>query len=114
MAEPFALLDIVGGGWRELAFTPFRDGIEVCHLIEGEPGVAVLRYAPGATVPRHRHTGLETVLVLEGSQRDERGVYGPGAVVFNTAGSVHDVVSDDGCVVLIQWHRPIQFLDDEV
>lgn len=33
-----------------------------------------VRFAPGVYFPRHSHTGLERVLVLEGSYRDSNGV----------------------------------------
>ena len=112
MADPLHLAGLVQGGWGDLSFEPFRDGVEICRLVDGEPGVALLRYAPGASVPRHRHLGLETIVVLKGSQRDERGVYRAGAVCLNPAGSIHSVTSDDGCVVLIQWTRPVEFVED--
>jgi anti-sigma factor ChrR (cupin superfamily) len=54
--------------------------------------------------------GLETILVLEGSQSDERGTYDAGTLVFNPAGTVHRVWSDEGCVVLIQWAKPVEFV----
>ena len=104
--------DLLGGGWRNLPFEPFREGVEICTLHAGEPQVALLRYAPGASVPRHLHPGLETVIVLEGSQRDERGVYAAGSVCVNPEGSVHSVRSDGGCVVLIQWTLPVRLLDE--
>jgi anti-sigma factor ChrR (cupin superfamily) len=72
--------------------------------------VALLRYAPGASVPRHRHLGLETILVLSGTQNDDSGAYGTRTIVFNPAGSEHRVWSDTGCVVLIQWERPVEFV----
>lgn len=114
MAEPASLhlAGLLDGGWRDQTFEPFREGVEICPLIEGEPAAALLRYQPGASVPRHLHAGMETIVVLEGSQRDEHGVYLAGSVVFNPEGSVHAVASDDGCVVLIQWNRPVRFLDD--
>jgi anti-sigma factor ChrR (cupin superfamily) len=112
MTEPFNIPEILDGGWKALDFEPFREGIEIAHLLKGEPALAVLRYQPGATVPRHDHVGAETVLVLEGSQTDARGTYRAGALVVNTEGSSHDVVSHDGCVVLVQWSKPIRFVPD--
>lgn len=111
MAEPFALPALLAGGWRDCAFGPFREGVEIAHLVEGAPALALLRYAPGAAVPRHRHPALETVLVLEGAQEDERGRHEAGALIVNTPGSVHSVRSDEGCVVLIQWTEPVEILD---
>lgn len=109
---PLALA-LAPGGWRALDFAPFRQGVEICELRRGEPSVALLRYAPGAAVPRHLHTGLETIFVLEGSQNDERGHYPAGTLVLNPEGSAHSVWSDEGCVVLIQWQRPVRILDGE-
>ncbi len=96
-----------------MAFSPFRDGIEICVLQPGKPQVALLRYQPGADAPRHRHAGLETVLVLDGSQSDENGHYPVGSFVVNPAGTEHSVRSDEGCVVLIQWTEPVIFLEGE-
>ncbi len=105
--------DILDGGWRTAPFEPFREGVEICH-ISGDPdgaSVALLRYQPGASVPFHEHTGLETILVLEGSQTDESGTYRAGTFVTNAAGTRHSVRSHDGCVVLIHWERPVRMLE---
>jgi len=110
MKEPKNISRLLQQGWEDMQFEPFREGVEICHLWQGIPDVALLRYAPGASVPRHRHLGLETILVLTGTQCDEAGVYGAGSIVFNPAGSEHRVWSDSGCVVLIQWERPVAFV----
>ena len=110
--EPLYLADLISGGWKELPFRPFRDGIEISEIITGSPAVALLRYQPGASVPRHLHTGLETIIVLEGTQSDERGDYPAGCVMLNPRGTVHSVWSTDGCVVLIQWQLPVEFLEE--
>jgi anti-sigma factor ChrR (cupin superfamily) len=103
-------------GWRDLAFEHFRPGIDVHWLMLGgstEPTIAVLKYAAGSRVPRHRHVGLETIVVLDGMQSDENGDYGPGTVVLNPPGSEHSVWTAQGCVVLIQWDKPIAFIEPE-
>ena len=110
MADPKMFAGLLPDGWRELDFAPFREGVEICSLLEGAPALALLRYAPGASVPRHRHAGLETILVLEGSQSDERGRYPEGTLVLNPEGTEHSVWSEDGCTVLIQWERPVVFV----
>ena len=61
-------------------------------------------------VPRHRHTGLETILALHGSQMDEQGRHGEGTYVVNHEGTEHSVWTEEGCVVLIQGRRPAAFL----
>lgn len=112
MNEQRALHALMAGGWRDVAYRPFREGIEICDMYEDGAHVALLRYQPGAQVPRHRHQGLETVIVLQGSQSDEGGTYGAGTCVFNPRGSEHSVWSDEGCVVLIQWVQPVYFIDE--
>ena len=95
-----------------IAWLPFRTGIE-SHLLYGEIGVgraaALLRYAPGASLPSHRHAGFEQILVLEGSQVDDRGRYGKGTVVVNPPGSRHAVASPEGCIVFVTWDLPVEF-----
>ena len=96
----------------EIAWQPFRTGIEI-HRLYGELGVgraaALLRYAPGASLPVHRHSGFEQIYVLQGSQVDDRGRYGKGTLVVNPPGSQHAVSSPDGCVVMVTWELPVEF-----
>ena len=102
-----AELALTKGDW-----TPLRDGVEVLRLFgDADEGasVALLRYAPGARIPRHRHAGWELIVVLSGSQSDERGTYPAGSVVVNPRGDEHSVWSDEGCTVLIVWERPVEF-----
>lgn len=107
---------LLAGGWRDLPFEHFRQGIGVHWLLRGgqdEPSAAVLRYEAGASVPRHRHAGLETIIVLDGSQSDESEDYAAGTLVLNPAGTEHSVWSNGGCVVLIQWNLPVVLLGEE-
>ena len=114
---------LILGNWQEQVFQPFRDGIEICTLHDNaqtlsspntdageQPAIALLRYQAGASVPRHRHPGIETIVVLAGSQSDEAGRYDTGSLVINPVGSEHSVWSEDGCVVLIQWDKPVEFV----
>ncbi|MER9248201.1 cupin domain-containing protein [Mesorhizobium sp. M0590] len=110
-----AFAGLFNGGWRDLPFEPFRDGITAHWLLKGgptEPSVAILNYRPGAGVPRHRHAGLETIIVLEGTQSDENGDHAAGSVILNLVGTEHSVWTKDGCVVLIQWNLPVVILDE--
>ena len=95
-----------------IPWQPFRAGIEI-HQLYGVMGTgraaALLRYAPGAALPAHRHAGFEQILVLEGAQVDERGRYGKGTLVVNPPGSSHTVISPEGCVVFVTWELPVEF-----
>ncbi|MEX6505171.1 cupin domain-containing protein [Jiella sp. M17.18] len=108
---------LLGLNLANAPFEPFRDGVEIAHLYraaEGAgPAVALLRYAPGASVPLHEHLGLETICVLIGSQSDDNGLYRAGDVVFNEAGTRHRVWSEEGCIVLISWAAPVRIVGEE-
>ena len=105
------LPDLISGGWRDMLFRPFRDGVDICEIKAGTPAVALLRYQPEASIPYHMHRGLETIIVLEGVQSDEFGDYPTGSFILNPEGTKHSVWSTDGCVVLIHWQEPVQFLE---
>jgi anti-sigma factor ChrR (cupin superfamily) len=94
-----------------LPWEPFRDGVEIHRLYSTPDGrsAAFLRYAPGATLPRHHHIGLEHILILTGSQQDERGSYQAGTLLVHPPGTSHTVRSRGGCVVLALWERPVVF-----
>lgn len=114
MLEPFLIRDLSEGGWRQLQFGPFREGVTMCRLYGGEdgPSAAVLKYEPGARVPLHVHTGFEHLFVLDGSQTDDQGHYPKGTLAVNPPGSAHRVWSEEGCVVLLIWERPVRILGD--
>ena len=105
------LPDLISGGWRDMLFRPFRDGVDICEIKAGTPAVALLRYQPEASIPYHMHRGLETIIVLEGAQSDELGDYPTGSFILNPEGTKLSVWSTDGCVVLIHWQEPVQFLE---
>ena len=91
---------------------PYRDGVRIHRLYgagEAGPSAALLRYEPGASIPRHVHQGYEHLYVLHGTQVDARGTHAAGTLVINPPGSSHAVVSPTGCVVLVIWERPIAF-----
>ena len=91
----------------------FRDGITCVRLygdgIDG-PAASLLRYAPGARLPNHCHTGFEHILILSGEQIDDHGRYRRGDFIVNAPGSQHSVTSPSGCEVLVIWQAPVIFL----
>lgn len=110
--SPSALRSLRPDDLAKLPFQELRPGVDMHVLHETPDGarVAILRYAPGAEVPPHRHGGFEYIHVLEGEQSDERGSYGVGSFVVNEPGTVHQVRSERGCTVLIVWLRPVVFV----
>lgn len=95
---------------ERLTWEPFRLGIEI-HRLYGDgqygPAAALLKYEPGAQVPEHNHRGYEHIIVLSGAQRDHQGNHTAGTLVINPPDSSHDVVSDEGCIVLVIWEKPV-------
>jgi len=101
---------------QDLAWRPFRPGVDIVTLygVIGETrAAALLRYQPGAVIPRHDHAGLEHILVLQGSQQDDHATYPEGTLSVRGSGTSHEVRSPEGCVVLALWDAPVTFLTEE-
>jgi anti-sigma factor ChrR (cupin superfamily) len=95
---------------EQLPWEHFREGVEIYQLYnDGQQGsaAALLRYQPGASVPKHDHQGFEHILILSGSQMDQNGIYEAGTLVINPPASHHSVTSATGCIVLAIWEKPI-------
>lgn len=98
---------------HEFVWKTLGPGVEICPLLRDAAGnakLALLRYAPGATVPEHLHTGIEYIQILAGAQRDQRGEYLAGTVLVSLPGTRHSIASPEGCVALAIWEAPVQFL----
>lgn len=67
---------------------------------EGDRKAVLMRYDPGATIPRHRHLGDEQIFVLDGSVSDDTGTCVKGNYARRPPGCVHTVTSPDGAMVL--------------
>ena len=111
MLKPGIFQTLLSEGWKQHRFEPFHEGVQICTLWAEETTLALLKYEPGASVPHHRHTGTELILVLEGSQSDEHATYPKGSVILNPVGSEHTVWSEQGCVILIHWEKPVEFIN---
>lgn len=91
----------------------FREGIDISPIHTDDSGYtsAFIRYAPGAKVPVHTHTGYEHIIILSGEQSDGNAVYTQGDLLISTPESQHQIVSQRGCVVLAIWEKPVRFSD---
>lgn len=95
-----------------LVWQEFRDGVDILPLY-GDPqgcSCALLRYHRGAQIPRHLHMGTEFLFILRGSQRDERGEYRQGTFLINPTDTSHAITSEEGCIVLAVWEKPVRFI----
>jgi len=78
----------------------------------GGTRTTLLRMAPGAPVPAHRHTATEMLLVLQGAYADDHGRHGPGDVIIFDADTEHHAtgIGDEDCICLFLLDGPIEFL----
>jgi anti-sigma factor ChrR (cupin superfamily) len=91
------------GGWHR-----FLPGIER-KVLQEHAGVMsyLLKFAPGAVLPAHRHPHDEECVVLEGRLRIGDLVLGPGgfhAVRQDVLDA--DSTTDDGCVIYLRGASP--------
>lgn len=91
-------------------FHPGIDCIPIYQTADEGPAAMLLRYQPGAHAPPHLHQGYEHILVLSGSQTDERGRHPAGSLLVQAPGTPHHVHSEDGCIVLAIWEKRVRFL----
>jgi len=86
-----------------------RPGVFWKILWEDGPHKAILmRYTPGATIPRHRHLGDEQIYVLEGSVADDAGTCTAGNYARRPPGCVHTVTSATGALVIAITSGPTE------
>ena len=115
MPQPIVMTDIMDMAAQAdtLDWQSFRDGVDLYQIygVMGAdgPSACLLRFQPGAKVPRHAHTGYEHIIVLAGDQTDDRGTYEAGTVLISPPGTDHAIVSDDGCIVLAIYQAPVSF-----
>jgi anti-sigma factor ChrR (cupin superfamily) len=84
----------------EQAWQERRPGVDWKTLwVEGDRRALLVRYAPGAVIPRHRHLGDEQIFVLEGSVSDDTGTCTSGNYARRPPGCIHTVTSRDGALV---------------
>lgn len=86
-------------------------GVEIKTLHE-DPAtqlkVSLMRYAPGAFVPRHAHTAVEHIYVLEGTVEDEDGACTAGNYALRVPGCIHSPGSREGALSLAIAYGPTQ------
>lgn len=97
----------------DMQWSPTRfDGISIKVLYEdrnkGEM-TCLLKWAPGATLPFHRHAAIEQSYVIEGSFYDHDGIARAGEFVWRKEDSRHETRSDEGCVILAVYRKPNVF-----
>ncbi len=101
--------------WQKTRFT----GIEVKPLLfDRDSGLvtALIRMAPGATLPDHAHVMIEQTYMLEGTLEDKEGpdkglACGAGDFVWRPAGSRHVAWCPQGGVMVAMFQVPNKFYE---
>lgn len=95
---PSLVIDVAAVAEQEV-----RPGVFQRPLWNDEAGgrrAMLVRYAPGATIARHRHVGDEFIYVLSGTVEDDFGIVSAGNVGFRPDGCTHTVTSPQGGTAL--------------
>jgi anti-sigma factor ChrR (cupin superfamily) len=103
--------------WKKTRFA----GCEVKGLLlDKQTGLitALMRFAPGATLPDHEHVKIEQTYVLEGKLVDKEGpaqglMVGPGEFVWREAGSRHVAWTPEGGLMLAMFQVPNKFFEKD-
>lgn len=91
--------------WKPTQF----DGVQIKVLYQDESKgetTCLLKWAPGASLPFHRHPEIEQTWVLEGSFYDHDGIARAGEFVWRKPDSRHETKSDEGCIILAIYRKP--------
>ena len=91
--------------WRPTQF----EGIQIKVLYENKQAgelTCLLKWAPGSTLPFHKHPEIEQSWVLDGSFSDHEGICRAGEYVYRTPGSMHETHSAEGCTILAIYRKP--------
>jgi quercetin dioxygenase-like cupin family protein/gamma-glutamylcyclotransferase (GGCT)/AIG2-like uncharacterized protein YtfP len=101
-------------GWQSrLAWKPFQPGVDIFRLYSNGdtgPTAALLRFQSGGRVPLHEHMGYEHIFVLAGSQVDENSKAEAGMLIVNPPGTSHSILSENGCIVLAIYEKPVRMI----
>jgi ChrR Cupin-like domain len=104
----------------DIDFVEYQPGLRknvLIHLLfdntKDDPAgsdAAIIRYLPGAYVPRHLHMGYEMVLVLQGEYVENDILYRPGSLIIRAPGTTHEMRSTPGCTILAMRDVPVKQL----
>jgi anti-sigma factor ChrR (cupin superfamily) len=95
---------------QDMAWEPTQfDGVSIKVLYEDKAKgemTCLLKWAPGASLPMHKHPEIEQSWVLEGSFSDHDGICRAGEYVWRHEGSCHQTYSAEGAIILAIYRQP--------
>jgi anti-sigma factor ChrR (cupin superfamily) len=86
----------------EIAWVEAIPGVRqkpVWHDKETKRRASIVRFEPGAQLPRHKHVGDELIFVIEGSNADESGEVLTGNLNYRPNGCTHSVTTKNGATI---------------
>jgi hypothetical protein len=96
--------------WEAAAFVPSARGWRSRASTTARPPSRSCAMRPARACPRISIGGSRRSSCSRVPSRRARATIPQGALVLNPEGTSHIVWSEDGCVVLIQWTLPVEFL----
>lgn len=110
-------LDALASRYVDVESLPWKPtpspGIDMKVLLQDhETGLltALFRWQPNTYLDLHEHIEIEQSYVLEGSIRDAEGTASAGQFVWRPQGNIHEVWSDEGCLLIAFFLKPNRFL----
>jgi anti-sigma factor ChrR (cupin superfamily) len=94
-----------------IPWQPLSPGVETKTFLRDRGQnlvVMLMRYQPGAVIPKHRHTAVEHVYVLEGCVEDEFGACTAGNYALRPPGCIHAPRSQGGALALAISYGPTE------
>ncbi|MBI4473300.1 MAG: cupin domain-containing protein [Acidobacteria bacterium] len=100
----------IDGKWRSVGI-PGIEARVLSYDRQRNYVTTLLRMAPGASYPRHKHTEVEECFVLDGDVQAGNVSYSAGDYQRQEPGSIHDIQSTrGGCTLLIMASRNDEIL----
>jgi quercetin dioxygenase-like cupin family protein len=98
------------------AWKPSRiEGVEFLALnadAEERAGTFLFRMAAGTRYPKHRHPEGEELLMLKGEATVAEKKMKAGDFLYSPPGSIHELVSEAGCMCLVSWPRSVEMIGE--
>ncbi len=103
---PRALRHVARQNWRHLGNVG-QTRLQLPDELAGRASLFLL--SPGASVPKHTHDGMELMLPLSGTFKDELGLYHPGDFIVHDNQVNHQPITDEGCLCFALLDAPVRF-----
>lgn len=98
------LLDLPSTDWQPTS-TPGMETKTIFQDPKTGESTILMRMEPGSSSPKHSHTQLEEIYVLEGEFSDQDHRYTAGQYCLRAIGAEHETRSENGGIVLLIYRN---------